>query len=182
MYLYFLLFNFLEMIGETLLSARNSRDLLRRGAIEIGPALLPVMAVLYVLMYIGSLLEFLGHSRSISVVWASIFVLLYCLAKALKFWAIGSLGRFWTMRVLIVPDSTVVKTGPYKWIRHPNYIAVLMEIAATTLLGKCFLTFVVVIILFSVTLVFRIRGEEEGLERHTNYGDTMTVRNRFIPK
>jgi methyltransferase len=181
LYVYFLIFNAAEMLVESWISARNSRELLQKGAVEIAPHLFPVMAILYGVMYFGGLAEHLFFRREISLAWAFSFGILFCLAKALKFWAIASLGSFWTMRVLILPESRVVTGGPYRWIRHPNYIAVLMEIAATTLIGKCFYTFGIVIILFSVTLVFRIQYEERALKEYTDYSDQMAIRHRFLP-
>ena len=180
-YIYFLAISALEILFETWLSARNSRALLQRGAVEIGPILLPVMALLYAVMYCGSLAEYLWISRPLSITWILAFGLLFCLAKLLKFWAIKSLGPYWSMRVLILPESAVVTAGPYRWIRHPNYVAVLMEIAATTLIGKSFFTFIVVIALFSVTLVFRIQQEEAALRRYTDYTGRMGIRRRFLP-
>ncbi|MCI0415061.1 hypothetical protein L0222_20000 [bacterium] len=181
LYVYFLVFNTLEMLVESWISARNSRVLLQKGAVEIAAFLLPVMASLYGVMYIGGLAEHLLFQREISLAWASSFGILFCLAKVLKFWAVRSLGSFWTMRVLILPESRVVTGGPYRWIRHPNYVAVLMEIAATTLIGKCFYTCGIVIFLFSVTLVFRIHYEERALREYTDYSDQMGVRHRFLP-
>jgi methyltransferase len=181
LYLYFLAFTALEILGETWLSARNSRALLQRGAVEIAPLLLPLMALLYAVMYFGSLAEHLWIPRTISPSWAVVFAAVYCAAKILKFWAIASLGDYWTMRVLILPKSRVVTQGPYRWIRHPNYVAVLLEIAATTLIGKSFYTFFVVIVLFSVTLVFRIRQEEAALGKYTDYQGKMGLRRRFLP-
>ena len=169
------------MLVESWISARNSRALLQKKAVEIAPFLLPVMAMLYGVMYFGSLAEHLFVHREISLTWVFFFGILFCFAKALKFWAIASLGSFWTMRVLILPESRVVTAGPYRWIRHPNYVAVLLEIAATTLIGKCFYTFGVVIILFSVTLVFRIHYEESALKEYTDYSDQLAVRHRFLP-
>lgn len=180
-YIYFLAITALEVLLETWISARNSRALLNRGAVEIAPILLPVMALLYGVMYFGSLAEYMWISRPASISWILLFGLLFCLAKILKFWAIASLGPYWTMRVLILPESVVVTRGPYRWIRHPNYVAVLMEIAATTLIGKSFFTFVVVIVLFSVTLVFRIQQEEAALKKYTDYAGRMGIRRRFLP-
>ena len=181
LYVYFLIFNAAEMLVESWISARNSRVLLHKGAVEIAPHLFPIMAILYGLMYLGGLAEYLYFRREISLEWVISFGIFFCLAKALKFWAIASLGSFWTMRVLILPESKVVTGGPYRWIRHPNYVAVLTEIAATTLIGKCFYTFGIVIILFSVTLVLRIQNEERALKEYTDYSDQMAVRHRFLP-
>jgi methyltransferase len=181
LYFYFLAFSAIEMLVETWISARNSKVLLQKGAVEIAPFLLPIMAFLYGIMFAGSLVEYVVIPRQIPFYWAGSFFLLFCLAKILKFWAVSSLGSFWTMRVLILPESNVVTSGPYRWIRHPNYVAVLMEIAATTLIGKCFYTFAVVIVMFSATLVLRIRHEEAGLKQFTDYSGQMGIRGRFLP-
>lgn len=180
-YLVFLAGNALEMIWESRISARNSAELLRKGAKEIAPWIFPVMAFLYVLMYVGSFVEYTYMNRQITEWWSVSFCSLFVMAKLLKLWAVKSLGPCWTMKVLVVPGAEVVKSGPYRFIRHPNYIAVLMEIAATTLLGRAYGTFAAVFVLFSVVLRFRIRSEEAALAAHTDYAGKMTGLRRFVP-
>ena len=179
-YLYFLALNAIEMLYEAWISTRNSRSLIRKGAVEIAPFLLPIMIAIYFIMFVGSALEFRWNPKLISRVWAITFFSLFVIAKALKFWAVSALKGFWTMRVLIVPETRVVTSGPYRFIRHPNYVAVILELAATPLLGKCLITFGVVIVLFSIVLAARIRLEEAGLKRYTNYSQEMLSRRRFF--
>lgn len=179
-YLSFLVLNAIEMLWEVRVSSRNSAALLQRGAIEVAPALLPVMTMIYIVMYIGSGWEHIHLSRHISPAWALSFLALFVLAKLLKLWAVTSLGPNWTMRVLIVPGSRVVVHGPYKWMRHPNYVAVLLEIAATTLLGRCYWTFATVWSAFIIVLFFRIRAEETALLADTDYAAQMTHKKRFL--
>ncbi|HEY4492910.1 MAG TPA: isoprenylcysteine carboxylmethyltransferase family protein [Acidobacteriota bacterium] len=181
LYLSFLVLNALEMVWEVRVSSRNSAGLLQRGAVEVAPALLPIMAVMYMAMYIGSGWEYIHWPRHISAPWALSFLSLFVLAKLLKLWAVSHLGRNWTMRVLIVPDSRVVVSGPYKWMKHPNYAAVLLEIAATTLLGRCYWTFTTVSSAFIVALFFRIRAEESALLSYADYADQMNHKKRFLP-
>jgi len=169
LYIAFLLITAIEMLCEVYLSHRNSAVLVDRGAIEIAPRILPVMTVLYVVMYAGSWAEYALSPKHISVLWATGFGFLFIAAKALKFWAIKSLGALWTMRVLIVPGTRVITSGPYRWIKHPNYVAVLMEIAGTTLLGKCYVTGASVLSLFFVVVYYRIRVEEHALSELTEY-------------
>jgi len=165
----FLLITALEMLWEASISARNSAQLVQRGAIEIQPRVFPLMVLLYVLLYTGSLLEFWFVRRQTSAIWMLLFAALFLIAKGIKFWAVSSLGSFWTMKVLIVPGSKTVSTGPYKWIRHPNYIAVLMEITAIALFGKSFVSFAVVFLSFCLILFFRISAEESALRKYTDY-------------
>lgn len=177
----FLVVNAIEMIWESRISARNSAALAARGAKEIAPRILAIMIFLYILMYVGSFLEYTLMNRQIPGWWFGLFLFLFAAAKLLKSWAVRSLGVFWTMKVLVVPGAAAVQTGPYRFIRHPNYIAVLLEIAATTLLGKAFLTAAVVLALFSAVLYFRIRSEEAALAQYTDYAGKTASIGRFIP-
>lgn len=177
----FLILTLIELGFEVRLSRRNSKNLLKQGAREIAPGTLPLMTALYVLMYAGAICEFLWLRKSISVPVFCGFGVLYAGAKALKYWAVKSLGPFWTMKVLIVPGSHAVVSGPYRWIRHPNYVAVLMEIAGTTLSGKAYITCLGVLVLFSIVLYHRIRREEEALAGYTDYSGSMAGKRRFVP-
>jgi methyltransferase len=180
LYIYFLALNAIEMLYEARISARNSRELIKQGAVEIAPFVLPLMIVIYAMMFLGSAFEFHYLHRLVSPLWAAVFLFLFAGAKVLKFWAVKALGKFWTMRVLIVPQTKVVTTGPYRWIRHPNYVAVILELAATPLIGKCFLTFGCVTVSFAIALVLRIRAEETALKKYTDYSQQMLSRRRFL--
>ncbi len=180
-YLTFLVVTALEMLFELRVSIQNSAALIRKGAIEIGSAVLPVMAMMYIVMYIGAAVEFVLSPPGLPLWWILLFLIVFAFAKTLKFWAVSTLGEYWTMKLLIVPETKVVTGGPYRWVRHPNYVAVLLEIAATTLLGKSFITFVVVIFSFFIILWYRIKLEEKGLLSRTDYAAGMTSKGRFIP-
>ena len=180
-YTAFLLFAALEMLWEVSLSRKNSTRLLDRGAIEIAPGILPVMTMLYLLLFAGSYAEYVLRPKHLHTSWILSFGLMFLAAKALKIWAIASLGHYWTMRVLIVPESNVVTSGPYRWIRHPNYIAVTMEIAAIALVAKSYWTLTVVLLSFVIVLFLRVRSEEEALLRYTDYSGRMSEKKRFVP-
>src|SRR5439155_12759996 len=119
LYLGFLAVNAVEMIWESRVAARNSTALVEKGAVEIAPAILPLMMSLYVVMYLGCFVESSLFPRSISLWWAATFLFSFLLAKLLKWWAVSSLGGFWTMKVLIIPGAQVIKNGPYRYVRHP---------------------------------------------------------------
>src|SRR4051812_37042615 len=124
----FLIVSIVELLFEVRISRRNSTALLKEGAKEVSPRTLPAMTALYVVMYGAGLIEHYSAKRNVSIMWFAAFLALYATAKALKAWAVTSLGRYWTMKVLIVPGTQVVTSGPYRWIRHPNYISVILEI------------------------------------------------------
>jgi methyltransferase len=177
----FVLIILVESLIEAAISRKNSSVLIARGAIDIAPYLLPLMVLLYIFQFAGSVLEYYKASREVSLNWLIIFGSIVLAAKGLKFWAISSLGSFWTMKVLIVPGSSAVTTGPYRWIRHPNYIAVVTESLALPLMGKAYFTTVCVALVFSFLLFLRIRAEEQALIQYTDYSKTMATKRRFIP-
>jgi len=181
LYPLFLLVTALEMLWETRISSRNSIALKQKGAVEISPSILWVLVVMYIVMYIGSFLEYEVAPKEIAGSWALIFGGIFLSAKGLKFWAVGTLGPFWTMRVLILPQGSVVTSGPYRFIRHPNYVAVWMEVAAIPLLGKSFVTFLIVFLWCAAVLFFRIKREEEALMKLTDYSEAMKSKKRFFP-
>jgi methyltransferase len=177
----FLVITFLELLWEIRVSMRNSRILKEKGATEIAPILLPIFGLIYLFLYVGSFVEYSVAQRFISLMWALVFGIVFLLAKGLKWWAVKSLGPFWTMRVLILRESNVVTRGPYRFIRHPNYIAVLMEVAAIPLTGKNYFTVSISMIACAITLYFRIKREEEALMNLTDYSSKMESKKRFSP-
>ena len=88
---------------------------------------------------------------------------LFLAAKGLKWWAILSLGPFWTFRVIVVPGARLVAAGPYRWLRHPNYVGVIGELAGVALMTGAPLSGVAGIATFSWLLVRRIAVEERAL-------------------
>ncbi|HEX7086696.1 MAG TPA: isoprenylcysteine carboxylmethyltransferase family protein [Vicinamibacterales bacterium] len=122
----------LLMLVELQLSVFNERALRRAGAVEPSGDVYPVMRVAYPAAFVLMGIEALRHDGLRSDL-LLLGVLLFGLAKALKFWAIAQLGRLWSFRVLVLPGQPLVATGPYRHVRHPNYIAVLGEIVSVAL-------------------------------------------------
>lgn len=147
----------LQRLSELVIARRNTRDLLARGAVEHGSSHYPVMVALHGAWLIG--LWFWGWNASINA-W---LLLVYALLQVLRFWTLASIGRRWTTRILTVPDDTLVKTGPYRFLRHPNYAVVLVEVPVLPLaLGLE--TFALVFGFLNVAmLMWRIRIEEQAL-------------------
>ncbi len=108
-------------------------------------------------------------------VWLALLVL----AQALRAWAIASLGRFWNTRIVVVPGFRPVVRGPYRFIRHPNYLAVVIEIFAVSVLCGAYLTALVFSALNAVVLHIRIREEEQALAEVA--GADLGALPRFVP-
>ncbi len=159
---------------------RNSAELIRKGAIEIGSAVLPLMAMMYIVTYIGSGVEFILTHPSSSLWWVILFLIV--LSRQI----IEILGRFYARQILDdeVVDCAGLKSRDGRSISLgaiPNYVAVLLELQPTTLVERSFVTFSVVFVSFLILLWYRIRLEEEGLVTHTDYSAGMTSKGRFIP-
>src|SRR4029453_11585508 len=112
---------------ELRLAERNRRAVLARGGVEAGAALYPWMVTIHVLFLIAAPLEVVLLDRPFRPALAAAMLLLFAIAVALRYAAIRTLGWRWTTRVLVVPGLQPVVAGPYRYIRHPNYVAVVLE-------------------------------------------------------
>jgi methyltransferase len=92
-------------------------------------------------------------------------VIVFALAKAIKYWAIATLGSRWTFRVLVPPASPLVQHGPYRFMRHPNYLGVMGEVAGMAIIARAIIAGVLSVLVFVVLIAIRIRVEERALDR-----------------
>ena len=121
------------MAAEALISGRNERRLRKAGAIEPAGDLHRWMRVVYPAGFALMAVEgFLREEASTSQVLSGAAV--FAVAKALKYWSIATLGSLWSFRVLVVPGAPLVHRGPYRWLRHPNYLGVAGEIIGAAIL------------------------------------------------
>ena len=152
-----------ERIAELVVSARHANALLRRGGVEYGFGHFPVMIALHVALLAGCVLEpILGHRTFIPALgWTMLAVTVA--ANALRWWCIATLGERWTARVIVLPGTALVRSGPYRWFPHPNYVAVIVEGAALPLTGSAWITACTFTALNAVLLTVRIRCETGAL-------------------
>jgi methyltransferase len=99
-----------------------------------------------------------------SIIVFAIGAMLFLDAKTLKWWAIRSLGQAWTFRVIVVPGAALVDAGPYKLIRHPNYVAVIGELLSVMLMTGAWISGPLMTVLFAALIWKRIKVEERALE------------------
>ena len=152
----------LIMLGEMLVSRANERELRGLGATEPPGDVYRTMAWAYPLAFLAPAIEG-AVSGPLPGPGTLVGVAIFVAAKALKFWAIWSLGPRWTFRVLVPPHATLVTRGPYAWMRHPNYVAVVGEIAGFAALVGGAMTGIVALVAFSLLLRRRIAVEEQAL-------------------
>ena len=153
---------YLMMLVELQIAVFNDRALRARGAVEPPDDVFPVMRFAYPGAFLLIGLEGLRHAwldRDVVLVG----LLLFGWTKALKFWAIQTLGSRWSFRVLVVPDLPLVTSGPYRWMRHPNYVAVLGEIVAIAIALAAPIAGAIAFLGFGWLLRKRIAVEERAL-------------------
>jgi methyltransferase len=155
---------FLLMLAELWLSRANERELRAQGAVEPADDVYALMAWSYPASFLAMGVEgmIVGGPRR-EVMWAGIAT--FVAAKAIKYWAIGSLGRRWTFRVLVPPGTPLVTRGPYAWMRHPNYLAVIGELAGVALIAGAAVSGVVASVGFIWLVRRRIVIEDRALGR-----------------
>jgi len=154
----------LIMAGEAVLSSFNEKQLRARGAIEPRDDVIGSMRLAYpgafVLMGIEGAI---AGPASPDILMGGLA--LFGLAKALKIWAISSLGSRWTYRVLVLPGEPLITSGPYRFIPHPNYLAVVGEIVSVAMIVWAPITGVLSAMGFGWLMVARIRVEDRALGR-----------------
>ncbi len=171
----------LAALGERLCARRNEVRLLRQGAAEVAPWVFRLMAPVYTLIFPAAIAEHVALGRRAPPVLTVAMVLLFAAAKGLKLWAVLQLKDRWTMRVILPRPLRVAAGGPYRYVRHPNYVAVLGEIVALPLAGGAWITAVAAGALFGAILWARVRTEETALLARPEYASLMAGKNRFIP-
>ena len=153
---------FVPMLFEARRSAANERRLRAGGAIEPADDVYPAMQVAYPLGFLAMVLESWLGGRAPGVA-AVAGVLIFVAAKALKYWAIATLGDRWTFRVLVPPESQRTLGGPYRLLRHPNYVGVVGELLGFALLARAPVAGALAVVGFGALLIARIRVEERAL-------------------
>jgi methyltransferase len=151
-----------SMLVEARRASRNERVQRARGGVEPPDDVYGVMRIAYPLAFAAMLVEAALRGRPSTPVFAAGAVVLAA-AKVLKWWAILSLGPFWTFRVIVIPQAPLIRRGPYRWLRHPNYVGVGGELAGVALLAGAPVSGVAAIGGFGLLLFKRIRVEERML-------------------
>jgi len=155
---------FLVMGGEAVLSLVNEAALRRQGAVEPPGDVYRTMQWAYPLAFLAMAAEgaWRGPAPQVALLTG---LAIFGLAKALKLWAIASLGERWSFRVLVLPGRALVARGPYRWMRHPNYLAVLGEIAGVALIVWATVTGPLAFAGFGALMWRRIGIEDRALGR-----------------
>ncbi|MEU6273155.1 isoprenylcysteine carboxylmethyltransferase family protein [Streptomyces populi] len=152
-----------ERVGELVVARRNGRRSRARGAIEAGRGHYPAMVALHTALLIGCPAEvwLAGRPFVPALGWSMLAVLAG--AQALRWWCITTLGFRWNTRVIVVPGLPLVARGPYRVLRHPNYVAVVAEGVALPLVHTAWVTALLFTLADAAVLTVRIRCENRAL-------------------
>jgi methyltransferase len=154
----------LERVAELGVSERHRRWSMAAGGVESGAGHYPVMVVLHTGLLAGALLEALALHRPFLPWLGWPMLVLVLAAQGLRWWCVATLGRQWCTRVVVVPGLSAVRAGPYRWLRHPNYVAVVVEGFALPLVHTAWVTALVFTLANAWLLRVRIRTENSALQ------------------
>ena len=166
---------------ELRLSRRHQRALAEGGAAVLPEPVFPAMVALHTGILVAAVLETFLLARSFVPALAIPAVTLVVLANALRFWVIATLGVHWNVRVVPSMGLGVVTSGPYRFVRHPNYVAVFVELAALPLVHGAYLTAAAGALLHAAILHRRVRLEESVLMADESYRRAFERKPRFLP-
>ncbi len=152
-----------ERLAELIVSKRNARWAFAHGGKEFGRGHYPVMVIIHAALLIGCVLEVWLLDRPF-VPWLGWTMLAVVVAaQVLRWWCIATLGKRWNTLVIVLPEAPLVRSGPYRWLHHPNYVAVVAEGIALPLVHSAWLTAVVFTVANAWLLTVRIRVENAAL-------------------
>ena len=181
LYIIFIAIIGIERIVELRISNLNAKEAFKKGGVEFGQKHFGVMKVLHTAFLFACGIEVLLLNREFIPQLGYPMLALALLAQGLRYWAVSSLGGNWNVRVIIVPNQEVVKKGPYSFIRHPNYLAVVIEGAALPLIHGAWITAIGFTLLNALLLYVRINCEEKALTENSNYDRDFGKLRRFLP-
>jgi methyltransferase len=162
----FIVFVVAQRLLELRVARRNEAWAKSRGAIEYAPEHYPLFFALHSAWLLSTLIEGLARGATLGPLWW-LWLTVYVLAQFGRYWVISTLGPYWNTRILIVPDGQRVTRGPYRFLSHPNYVVVALEVLTGPLIFGAWITAIVFSLLNAALLLgIRIPAEERALKAY----------------
>ena len=161
-FLLFISLLIIQRVSELILAGRNERAVRGMGALEYDENGYRTIVLMHAAFFVSLAAEYFLLNRTLNTYWPQL-ITIFLAAQALRYWAIASLGKFWNTKILVVPGAPPVGKGPYRYLKHPNYIAVAIEMAVIPLIFSCYITCVLFSALNLLALRRRIKIEESAL-------------------
>lgn len=163
-------------------SRRRQRALATRGVPLVRERYFSGIVAVHTAVLAGSALEVAVLERRVIPALAIVSGIAFVLANGLRWWVIATLGEHWNVHVMDSAGLGVVTTGPFRWLRHPNYLALIVELEALPLIRTAWLTALIGGIAHAFVLRRRVATEEAVLMRHPEYRSAMASKPRFLPR
>jgi len=164
------------------ISRRNQKNLIARGAARVSEPHFQWMVFIHTIVLIGAGLEVVLLRRPFIPILAIPMAVLFLLANALRWWVIRTLRSHWNVQIVDSAKLGVVSDGPYRWVRHPNYVAVFVELIALPLIYTAWISAVVAAVGNGWVLHSRLAVEDRMLLSDAGYRAAMGSKPRFLPK
>lgn len=174
----FLLMLVLQRLGELMIAKRNEQWMKSRGAIEFGQVHYRLIVTIHTMFFVVYFLEVTAWQTKLSVLWPMLLSL-FIVTQVVRIWALVSLGRYWNTKIIVLPQSNIVKKGPYRFLKHPNYLVVSLEFIVIPLLFEAYFTTFLFTILNGIILSIRIPAEEKALNELTEYPVSLLTKKRL---
>lgn len=167
---------FLELV----IAKRNEISMKQRGGIEVGKEHYKYIVAVHILFFVTLIGEVMILQKEPTPFWPHL-IILFLLTQLGRIWVISSLGTFWNTKIIILPKEKVIAKGPYRFLKHPNYLIVSLEFIIIPLLFQAYVTLFLFSLLNMLVLSIRIPFEEKALSELTEYEKTFSTHKRLFP-
>jgi methyltransferase len=168
-------------IFELSVSRRNQRKMIAQGATKVSEPRFGFMVFVHTAVLIGAALEVIFLHRPFIPVLASVMLFLFLASNAMRFWVVRTMGKHWNVQVMNSTSLGVVTSGPFRFVRHPNYAAVIVEMFSLPLIHTAWITALAGCVVHSIVISQRIATEESVLFSNPDYRAAMGGKPRFLP-
>nr|WP_318503306.1 isoprenylcysteine carboxylmethyltransferase family protein [Bacillus sp. T3] len=158
----------LQRLVELTIAKRNEKWLKEQGGVEFGQTHYYFIVLMHMMFFVFLIYEVIYFNRGISQIWP-ILLTFFLITQAGRIWAMTSLGRHWNTKIIVLPKASPIKKGPYRYLKHPNYVVVSLELLVIPLLFNAYFTALLFALLNIGILSKRIPAEERALARLTEY-------------
>ncbi|CAH0347770.1 isoprenylcysteine carboxylmethyltransferase family protein [Bacillus sp. CECT 9360] len=158
----------LQRVIELFIAQRNEKWMKKQGALEFGMSHYPWMVLMHIGFFSALILEVTLTGRELNSFW-QLWLAIFLAAQAGRVWVIASLGKYWNTKIIVLPGAELMAKGPYKYIKHPNYLVVAIEIIIISLLFNAYITGILFSLLNVWMMTVRIPEEERALNSLTDY-------------
>lgn len=159
-----------QRLTELWIARRNEQWMKEKGAREFGQNHYPIMILIHCGFFVSLSLEVLLLHKQLSAL-SYLFFTLFLIAQFIRIWIIATLGKYWNTKIIVLPNTSLIAKGPYKYMKHPNYLIVTLEFILIPLMFHAYYTLILFSLLNTVILRVRIPLEEKVLREWTKQED-----------